>query len=105
MRKSDVLFMPSLSEGLPVVGVQSLAMGLSIVATRIGGFIDLVDHGTNGYLIDQENPDGFEPVLQELLSNTERLQAFRQASRRKAESFDIKLVAKAYEDIFLSINR
>ncbi len=43
--KSDILFMPSLSEGLPVVGVQALAKGLAIVASRIGGFLDLVDEG------------------------------------------------------------
>jgi len=32
LSKSDILFMPSISEGLPVIGVQSLAMGLAIVA-------------------------------------------------------------------------
>ncbi|HET9587728.1 MAG TPA: glycosyltransferase family 4 protein, partial [Anaerolineales bacterium] len=41
--RSDILFMPSLSEGLPVVGVQALAKGLAIVASQVGGFVDLVD--------------------------------------------------------------
>ncbi|MCC6260072.1 MAG: glycosyltransferase family 4 protein, partial [Anaerolineales bacterium] len=48
--KSDILFMPSLSEGLPVVGVQALAKGLAIVASAIGGFQDLVVHNENGFL-------------------------------------------------------
>ncbi|HLO16982.1 MAG TPA: glycosyltransferase family 4 protein, partial [Anaerolineales bacterium] len=34
--KSDILFMPSQSEGMPVVGVQALAKGLAIVAGRVG---------------------------------------------------------------------
>jgi len=41
--------MPSLSEGLPVVGLQALAMGLAIVASRAGGNIDLVEPGYNGF--------------------------------------------------------
>ena len=44
---SDILFMPSLSEGLSIVGLQALSMGLAIVASRIGGFIDLVEHDVN----------------------------------------------------------
>ena len=51
--KSDILFMPSRSEGLPVVGVQALAKGLAIVASRVGGFVDLVDDDKNGYLIQE----------------------------------------------------
>ena len=35
-RQSDLLFMPSLSEGLPVVGVQAMAMGLALVLSRGG---------------------------------------------------------------------
>jgi glycosyltransferase involved in cell wall biosynthesis len=46
--KSDILFMPSRAEGLPVVGVQALAKGLAIVASRVGGFVDLVDDDKNG---------------------------------------------------------
>ena len=56
--KSDILFMPSLSEGLPVVGVQALAKGLAFVVSDIGGFVDLVDDEENGYLIDGSNPVG-----------------------------------------------
>lgn len=101
--RSDILFMPSLAEGLPVVGVQSLAMGLSIVASQIGGFIDLIDEGKNGYLIDPENPNGFASRLEGLLSDTTQLQAFRLASRQKAGHFDIVKVAGAYEALFLSV--
>jgi glycosyltransferase involved in cell wall biosynthesis len=101
--RSDILFMPSFAEGLPVVGVQSLAMGLSIVASRIGGFIDLVDEGKNGYLIGHENPKGFVNRLEELLSNPAQLQAFRLSSRKKAYHFDIEKIAEAYEDLFLSV--
>src|SRR5574341_1656547 len=50
--KSDILFMPSRSEGLPVVGVQALAKGLAIVASHVGGFVDLVQQRENGYLVE-----------------------------------------------------
>jgi glycosyltransferase involved in cell wall biosynthesis len=102
LSKSDILFMPSLSEGLPVVGVQSLAMGLCIVASEIGGFIDLVDQGVNGYLVETGNTQEYKRALQEVLSAPERLFAFRQASRKKAHDFDIQRITQAYESLFMA---
>ncbi len=101
--QSDILFMPSLSEGLPVAGVQGIAMGLSIVASRIGGFFDLVEHGRNGYLIDVDKPECFSQKLRKLLSNLDQLQTFRERSRQIARRFDINLVAETYEDLFKTI--
>jgi len=101
--QADLLFMPSYAEGLPVVGVQSLAMGLCIVASRVGGFIDLVDEGQNGYLVDIQNPGGFIRYLEELLTNPDQLLAFRLASRQKAKKFDIRKIAQDYEKIFQSV--
>lgn len=102
--QSDILFMPSLSEGLPVVGVQALSKGLAIVASRVGGFVDLVDEGRNGYLVEAGNSEGFKSKLQELLTNPSRLLSLRQASLEKAKSFEITKIAEQYEKIFIEIN-
>lgn len=101
--RSDILFMPSLSEGLPVVGVQALSKGLAIVASRVGGFVDLVDENQNGYLIETGNTEGFKTRLQEMLENPSRLLSLRQASLKKANSFEITQIAEQYEKIFMEI--
>jgi glycosyltransferase involved in cell wall biosynthesis len=101
--RSDILFMPSRSEGLPVVGVQALAKGLAIIASQVGGFVDLVDHDKNGYLIQQEDIAKFSTSLQGLLSDSTRLLSFRKASLEKAKCFEINQVVQEYENIFLSV--
>ncbi|MBU0510995.1 MAG: glycosyltransferase family 4 protein, partial [Chloroflexi bacterium] len=93
--RSDILFMPSLSEGLPVVGVQALAMGLAIVAGRAGGFVDLVEPGVNGYLLDGNSSAAGVEELRQLLSSPQQLEAFRKASRRIARRFDIREVVRS----------
>lgn len=101
--QSDILFMPSLSEGLPVVGVDALVKGLAIVASNIGGFLDLVDPEENGYLIEVEDEAGFSSALRELLSNRERLDQFRRASLEKAKDFDIEKIVDQYEAIMREV--
>jgi glycosyltransferase involved in cell wall biosynthesis len=95
--KCDILFMPSLSEGLPVVGVQAAAMGIAIVAGRAGGFVDLVEDGENGYLLDGNRKDAGVTQVRDLISSPEKLFEFRKASRHIARRFDIQKIVYAYE--------
>jgi glycosyltransferase involved in cell wall biosynthesis len=97
--RSDILLMPSLSEGLPVVGVDALVKGLAIVASRIGGFLDLVEPARNGYLVEVQDEAGFSSALRELISNREQLLKFRRASLAKAKDFDIEKIVDQYEAI------
>jgi L-malate glycosyltransferase len=98
---SDILFMPSLSEGLPVTGVQGLAMGLAVVASDIGGFKDIVKPGVNGFLVPVSDPDGYEQALRILLTDPACLLANRKASRAIAEDFELSRVIPAYEQMLV----
>ena len=100
---SDILFMPSISEGLSIIAIQALNAGLAIVASDIGGFIDLVSPGENGYLVRIDQPQGYEAALRRLLSDPARLRAFRLASQQKAPAFDIGNVTAEYEEIFQAV--
>jgi L-malate glycosyltransferase len=101
--RSDILFMPSLSEGLPVVGVEALSKGLAIVASRVGGFVDLVENDKNGYLVHSADLSKFSVTLRGLLSNEDRLSSFRNASLEKAKQFDINQIVEQYEQVFLEV--
>jgi L-malate glycosyltransferase len=101
--KSDILFMPSLSEGLPVVGVQALAAGLAIVASEIGGFLDLVDNEKNGYLVDVRDIPAFSRALREMISNPQALLQFREASIEKSHQFDIQKIVDQYQSILQGV--
>jgi len=98
--RSDILFMPSYSEGLPVVGLQAMACGLAIVAGKVGGFTDLVVNGENGYLLTPLDSEGFQMALRSLLSDPACLAAFRGASRERARQFDKRLVVESYNHLF-----
>ena len=99
-QNSDILFLPSKSEGLPVVGVQALASGLAFLVSDIGGFGDIVEQGKNGFRISLEEPDYknlFINGLSEMIGNTDKLLFFKENSIRMAEKFDIKEITKKYD--------
>lgn len=96
---SDILCMPSLSEGLPVVGVQALAKGLALLVTRVGGWADLVEAGRNGFLLAPGEPEGFAAALRGWLSDPAALLAARQSSRALAAKFDLEKIVAEYEQV------
>ncbi|RME08560.1 MAG: glycosyltransferase family 1 protein [Anaerolineae bacterium] len=106
LRESDILFMPSVAEGLPVVGVQALAMGLAVLAGRVGGFVDLVEHGRNGFLLDgSEGQSMGVSFLRQLLTDRQLLLRFRRESRLRAQRFDIENIVDAYEQALRAVAR
>lgn len=102
-RNSDILFLPSLSEGLPLVGVQALAMGLAMVVSDAGGNVDVVQPGINGVLHAPEDAAGFEQSLRMLLTDSEKLLRFRLASREFAKKFDNAAITEQYERVFCQV--
>jgi glycosyltransferase involved in cell wall biosynthesis len=100
---SDLLVMPSLSEGLPVVGVRALAFGLALLVSQAGGLAELVEDGVNGRCCPIVDRECFERALRWCLEDSARLLQMKQASRSLAARYDIRTVAAAYEAIFARV--
>ncbi|MBN2046980.1 MAG: glycosyltransferase family 4 protein [Anaerolineaceae bacterium] len=104
-RQSDILFMPSLSEGLSIVGLQAMAMGLALVMSDAGGNVDLVEQGVNGYLFAPNAVDAYETALRGLLQDQEILLGMRRASRGKAEAYALPRIVAEYEAVLQRAGR
>ncbi len=93
---SDVVVLPSYREGIPRVLLEAAAMGKPIVATDVPGCRDVVDHGTNGFLVQSKDSNALALAIEQLLLSEEMRQRFGDAGRRKAvQEFDEgKLVSR-----------
>lgn len=61
---ADMLLLPSYDEGLPYVVLETMAAGLPIITTPIGGIPDVVNDTVNGFLID---PGDYRALAQRIL--------------------------------------
>ncbi len=102
-RKSDILFMPSLNEGLPVTGIQGMASGLALLLSNAGGNPEIISSGKNGYIHDPQDTAGFAADLRMLLTDGQKLLQMRKNSLEMAASFDIRKTAEDYLDVFQSV--
>jgi glycosyltransferase involved in cell wall biosynthesis len=54
--QADIYIIPSHSEGMPISIIESMAAGLPVIATSVGGIPDLVLHKKTGLLVPPEKP-------------------------------------------------
>jgi len=63
LRQSSVLLLLSLSEGIPRVVLEAMAVGVPVVATPAGGVVDLIRHRQTGWLVSREDPAGIVQAI------------------------------------------
>lgn len=98
---SDILVLPSFMEGLPVVLIEALAMGKPVVASRVAGIPELVEHGRSGLLFTPSDTEDLEEVLARILVDRTDWVTFGVAGKGRVRSeFDSLQIAKPLLDMF-----
>lgn len=97
----DIFLSSSISEGLPLSAIQAMVAELPIVATRCGGYEELVTDRENGWLVDIGNPQAIADALETLTANPELRAALAEKAKRHAiATFDLKVMLAAYEKTY-----
>ena len=102
--QSDILFMPSEQEGLPLAGLQGLACGMALVLSNAGSNQDLIINGKNGECITIGNENGYSRALRDLLQSPQKLLSSRLASRELARKFDLEKIVDQYEALYTEVD-
>lgn len=101
LRALDVFVLPSLNEGISNTLLEAQASGLPVIATRVGGNVELVKDGINGKLVAPSDVTEMAQALHSYLDADARiLEQGRLARRRVAESFSISAMAQAYACVY-----
>ncbi len=85
----DMLALTSLSEGHPLVVLEAMARGLPIVATRVGGISETVQHGLNGFIAPVRGVQEIATALEILVNDPELRERMGQASLRISRDFSV----------------
>jgi glycosyltransferase involved in cell wall biosynthesis len=80
----DVLVCPSRSEGTPRVVIEAMLAGVAVVATRVGGLPDLLDHGETGILVEPGSLGALTEAVATLLGNPTTARAIGGRAREEA---------------------
>lgn len=101
MHMFDVFVLPSKNEGISNTLLEALASGLPVVATAVGGNVELVTDGVNGTLVPAGDEVGMAQALLAYLDDPARIAEHGGNARRHAEQhFSIAAMAEAYARVY-----
>lgn len=94
-RSADISVLPSFMEATSITGLESMATGLPLVGTRVGGIPALIDDEVSGLLVDPGQPTQIADAIRRLFESPElRLSMGNKARDRASELFSWDRIAK-----------
>lgn len=101
---SALFVLPSLSEGMPNVVLEAMACGLPVVATRVGGIVDIIEDGANGLLVDAQRPDQLYEAMQRLFTDRQLADRLaRQALKTIEQQFSLDTIVNRYSALYQAL--
>ena len=88
MASSLMTLVPSRSDNCPLVVIESLAVGTPIVASAVGGIVELFDDGEEGVLIPPDDPAELADQIKSLLMNPDLREAMSAKARQRFLRFE-----------------
>lgn len=95
--KASLLLVASNNEGFCMVINEAACYGVPAVCMRIPGLEDLVDNGTNGYIIEQGDIDSYSSKIQELLSDDKLRKAIGRNAKKYVKKFDSREIGRKWK--------
>lgn len=83
---ADVTLNPSLADNMPVSVLESLASGVPVVSSRVGGIPDLLQHGVSALLVPPADPAALAQAAASLMDDPALRQQLRAGGRSVVES-------------------
>jgi glycosyltransferase involved in cell wall biosynthesis len=100
IRQARLVVLPSRWESLANAGLEAMALGRAVVATRGSGFAEIIEHGVNGWLVPPDDAEALADTVIEALRDRDRLLAVGSAASRRAQDFRMDLMLERLTDLY-----
>ena len=101
---ADLFLLPSLQESFGLAALEAMACRVPVVASRVGGLGEVIEHGRTGFLHDLNDVDGMAASGVSLLTDPELHASVAEAGRRTVKQrFCADLIVPRYEAFYAEL--
>jgi glycosyltransferase involved in cell wall biosynthesis len=104
LEESNLLVLPSHTEGLPNAALEALAMNVPVLATRVGGTPEVINDGETGRLVEAHRPEQLAGAMVEYLTNPQPwLQMAERGREMVREHFNFATRTRRLEAVYAEL--
>ncbi|MER2556679.1 MAG: glycosyltransferase family 4 protein [Candidatus Competibacter denitrificans] len=106
LSQSDILLLPSRSEGLPIAILEAMAAGVAVIATPVGAIPDAITDNETGLLIPPGNAAALAEAIAHLIDDPPLRERLAAAARQRFEErFNIDRAADQVSEIYRALTQ
>lgn len=99
LKAADLFAFASMTETQGLVTIEAMAAGLPVVAVNGPGTRDIIEHGKQGFLVEND-ADALARGLNRLLSDSQKIKRFSNNALKKAKTFDVNQLGKQLVGVY-----
>jgi glycosyltransferase involved in cell wall biosynthesis len=104
LSKFDIFVLSSIREGIPVAMLEAMAMGVPVVATKVGGIPEVIEDNVDGFLVDSQNPKMIADALIRLSKDMSLRKKIGEAGYKKVKRlFSRDVICRQYEQLYIDL--
>lgn len=104
LARSDILVLPSRSEGQPMAVLEAMANGVAVIAGNSGGIPEMIEDGRSGLLVPPDDVDALSAALRRLVNDGELRRSLAEAGRDRVRSeFDLDVVWRRFDKLYREV--
>ena len=97
LSNTDVFVLSSIAEGIPMTILEAMSASTPIVSTAVGGIPEVVDSGSEGFLVENKNAEALAQALMKYIEKPELINQHGKNAREKVlNKFNEKHMVRAY---------
>lgn len=81
----DIFVLPSLSEGIPMALLEAMAASRAVVASRVGGIPEIIEDGSEGFLVEPMDVDSLAARCRQLIESPDIARKMGERARKRVE--------------------
>lgn len=102
VKNADFFIFPSESEGWPLIVAETLILQKPIIATRVGGIPEMIEHGKNGWLVEYETQEIYS-AMKTFLTDQNAVQQIQENLKDSEKQFDNRKIFDSVQNIITAL--
>jgi glycosyltransferase involved in cell wall biosynthesis len=101
LARATMVVLPTFEDNCPMVVLESMAAGVAVSASRVGGVPDLIEHEIDGLMFEPSAPHEIRGTVERLIDDNELRERLEAAAKAKAVArFHPKVIARGHLEIY-----